>query len=340
VRANTIFSWKMKDTPVAYLTPSGYTDTAFRNGENGSNGLALDKDGNLLLCQSGNRQVVRMNAPLDSPKPSFTILAPNYNGKKFNSPNDLVADSRNNIYFTDPIYGLPQHENDPTRELNFEGVYKISADGKVSLLIDSIKRPNGIAFSLDEKILYIGSTDEKNSGWYAYHVDANGDIASGGILLDATAMKEKAKIKQGGDGFKIDKYGNLFASGPDGINIISPEGKLLGLIAPVSSIQVDVPSATFVLTQTWPPEGIVGMSGPKPSVPAYITLENPLPSSGPPMASARTRLVSAPVQMPEPPVSKLLLRTVNPAPVFDPRHMRQVPTINSLELCGSRRNDG
>ncbi|HEX4374555.1 MAG TPA: SMP-30/gluconolactonase/LRE family protein [Puia sp.] len=230
VRANTIFSWKLKDTPVAYLTPSGYTDTAFRDGENGSNGLALDKDGRLLLCQSGNRQVVRMNASLDSPKPSFTILAPNYNGKKFNSPNDLVCDSKNNIYFTDPIYGLPQHENDPTRELNFEGVYKISADGKVSLLIDSIKRPNGIAFSLDEKILYVGSTDEKTSGWYAYHLDANGNIASGGILLDATAMKEKAKIKQGGDGFKIDKYGNLFASGPDGINIISPEGKLLGLI--------------------------------------------------------------------------------------------------------------
>lgn len=230
VRANTIFSWSMKDTPVAYLTPSGYTNTAFRNGENGSNGLALDKDGKLLLCQSGNREVVSMNATLDSPKPSFTVLAPNYNGKKFNSPNDLVVDSRNNIYFTDPIYGLPLHENDPTRELQFEGVYKIDPDRKVSLLIDSIKRPNGIAFSLDEKILYIGSTDDKHSGWYAYHLDSNRNITSGGILLDATPMKEKATIKQGGDGFKIDKHGNLFASGPDGINIISPEGKLLGLI--------------------------------------------------------------------------------------------------------------
>jgi sugar lactone lactonase YvrE len=183
-----------------------------------------------LMFQSVNRQVVNMNAPLDSPKAAFTILSPNYKGKKFNSPNDLITDSRSNIYFTDPIYGLPKGENDSTRELSFEGVFKITPDGKTSLLIDSIKRPNGIALSLDEKILYIGSTDEVHSGWYAYHLDNNGNILNGGILLDATAMKQKATIKQGGDGFKIDKFGNLFAAGPDGINIISPAGKLLGLI--------------------------------------------------------------------------------------------------------------
>ena len=229
VRENTIYRWNGKDTPVAYLTPSGYTDTAFRDGENGSNGLALDKDGKLLLCQSGNRQVVRLNAPLDSPAPKFTILAKDYKGKKFNSPNDLVADRNNNIYFTDPIYGLPKGEVDPTRELKFEGVYKISNSGKLSLLIDSIKRPNGIALSLDEKILYVGSSDE-HTKWYAYQLDSNGNIQSGGILLDGYALKEKAKIKSGADGFKIDKYGNIFSSGPDGINIISPAGKLLGLI--------------------------------------------------------------------------------------------------------------
>ena len=230
VRANKIFQWKsMKDTPIVYLTPSGYTDTAFRNGENGSNGLALDKDGKLLLCQSGNRQVVRLNASLDSPKPVFTVLAPNYTGKKFNSPNDLVADSRNNIYFTDPIYGLPEGEKDPTREINFEGVYKISADGKTTLLIDSIPNPNGIALSLDEKILYVGSSNE-HTKWYAYHLDKNGNIESGRVLLDGTALKEKATRKQGADGFKIDKFGNIFTSGPDGVDILSPEGKLLALI--------------------------------------------------------------------------------------------------------------
>jgi gluconolactonase len=230
VLENKIYRWDGKDTPVVYLSPSGYTDTAYRNGENGSNGLALDKDGRLLLCQSGNRQVVRLNTSLDAPKPEFTVLAAGYQGKKFNSPNDLVADSRNNIYFTDPIYGLPKKADDPTRELNFEGVYKINSDGKLILLIDSISRPNGIALSPDEKTLYVGSSDEKHTRWYAYHLDSTGGIQSGGILLDGTAMKEKATVKQGADGFKIDKGGNIFSSGPDGVNIISPSGKLLGLI--------------------------------------------------------------------------------------------------------------
>jgi len=228
---NTVFQWKEgKDTPFAYLTPSGYTDTAVRNGENGSNGLTLDKDGRLLLCQSGNRQVVRMNAPLDSPRPVFTILSANYKGKKFNSPNDLVADHKGNIYFTDPIYGLPKHENDPTRELTFEGVYRITPKGETILLIDSIARPNGIALSPDEKILYIGSSDDPHTKWYAYQLDTAGNIGSGSVLLDGTALKAKATVKQGADGFKVDKQGNIFSSGPDGINIISPQGKLLGLI--------------------------------------------------------------------------------------------------------------
>jgi gluconolactonase len=230
VRANKIYRWDGKDTPVVYLTPSGYTDTAYRNGENGSNGLTLDKEGRLLLCQSGNRVVARMDAPPDSPRPVFTVLAPNYRGKKFNSPNDLVTDHRDNIYFTDPIYGLPKHENDPTREMKFEGVYRIGRNGGVELLIDSISRPNGIALSNDEKILYVGSSDDKNTRWYAYNIDSNGRISGGRILLDGAPLKEKAKVKQGADGFKIDRHGNLFAAGPDGVNIISPEGKLLGII--------------------------------------------------------------------------------------------------------------
>jgi len=230
VRENKIYRWNGKDTPAVYLTPSGYTDTAYRDGENGSNGLALDKEGKLLLCQSGNRQVVRLNADLDAPKPAFTVLAPNYQGKKFNSPNDLIADSRNNIYFTDPIYGLPKGAEDPTRELSFEGVYKITSDGKLVLLIDTISRPNGIALSPDEKILYVGSSDDKHTRWYAYRLDSTGGIQNGGILLDGTVMKEKATVKQGADGFKIDQHGNIFSAGPDGINIISPSGKLLGLI--------------------------------------------------------------------------------------------------------------
>ena len=230
VPENKVFQWKEGDTTKLFLTPSGYTDNAPRAGENGANGLALDKEGRLLLCQSGNRQVARLNASFDAPQPKFTILAANYNGKKFNSPNDLVTDSKNNIYFTDPIYGLPKGAEDATRELNFEGVYKISADGKTTLLIDSILRPNGIALSGNERILYVASSDDKHPKWYAYRLDEKGNIESGKVLLDGTVMKEKATVKQGADGFKIDKYGNIFSAGPDGVNIISPAGKLIGLI--------------------------------------------------------------------------------------------------------------
>jgi len=227
---NKIYQWKNGDTPTVYLTPSGYTDTTKRDGENGSNGLALDYAGNLLICQSGNRVVVRMNAPLDKPAPNFTVLSSGYKGKKFNSPNDLVASKKDNIYFTDPVYGLPKQDNDPTRELPFEVIYKIDKAGKTTLLIDTIPKPNGVALSPDEKILYVGSSDAKKPGWYAYNLDEAGDISGGARLLDATGLKANAKIKQGADGLKVDKNGNIFSAGPDGINIISPTGKLIGLI--------------------------------------------------------------------------------------------------------------
>ena len=231
VPENKIFEWKAGDTPHVYLMSSGYTGKDKRTGEIGSNGLTLDNAGRLLVCQSGNRQVARLYyTSIDAPKPEFTTLAAVYNGKRLNSPNDIVVDKENNIFFTDPVYGLPKGENDPERELAFEGVYKISKDGNLSLLIDSIPRPNGIAFSADEKILYIASSDDNKPAWYSYAVDGKGNIKSGGVLLDARPLEEKAIVKQKPDGFKIDKYGNIFSAGPDGINIISPKGKRLGLI--------------------------------------------------------------------------------------------------------------
>jgi gluconolactonase len=230
VPENKIYQWKQGDTANVYLKNSGYTGSKPRKGETGSNGLTLDNNGRLLLCQSGNRQVARMNATLEDPKADYTILAAKYNGKKLNSPNDLICDSKGNIYFTDPTYGLPNGDADTERELDFEGVYKIASNGKLTLLIDSILKPNGIAISKDKKILYIASSDNTKPRWYAYGVDENGNLKDGRVLLDAVPLKEKATVKQGPDGFKIDKYGNLFAAGPDGINIISPAGKLLGLI--------------------------------------------------------------------------------------------------------------
>lgn len=227
---NKIYQWTPGDTPQVYLSPSGYTGRAARSGEVGSNGLALDAAGQLIICQHGNRQVARMQAPLNAPTPNYRALATSYKGKKLNSPNDLVADRQNNIYFTDPIYGLPNGAGDSTRELAVEGVYKLSPTGVLTMLIDSIPRPNGIGLSADEQTLYIASSDEEKPAWYAYKLDEKGNIASGGLLLDARPLKDKAAVKQGPDGFKLDAQGNIFSSGPDGINIISPAGELLGLI--------------------------------------------------------------------------------------------------------------
>ena len=181
---NKVYKWTQADSAQLFLSPSGYTGTAPREGEVGSNGLAFDNKGRFLFCQDGDRQIGRLNVSLDSPKASFTTLTSNYNGKKFNSPNDIVVSKNGTYYFTDPIYGLPKGANDPLRELKFEGVFKVDTNGKTSLLIDSISRPNGIALSNDEKILYVGSSDDVHSKWYAYNLNNNGNIISGKVLLD------------------------------------------------------------------------------------------------------------------------------------------------------------
>ena len=230
VPENKIYQWTQNDSTKIFLTPAGYTGTQPREGEVGSNGLTLDNKGRLLICQDGDRQIGRLNASLDSPKALYSVITSNYNGKKLNSPNDIVVSSNGTIYFTDPIYGLPKGADDPLRELKFEGVFKVDSTGKTFLLIDSIPRPNGIALSNDEKVLYVASSDDVHSKWYAYNLDDNGNIKSGTVLFDATELKANAAVKQGADGFKVDKNGNLFAAGPDGINIISPQGKLIGLI--------------------------------------------------------------------------------------------------------------
>ena len=150
-----------------YLTPSGYTDSVKRGGEVGSNGLILDKDGNLVMCQHGDRRMARMDAPLDKPAPKFITLADKYNGKRFNSPNDAVYNSAGELFFTDPPYGLEsQSDNDPKKEIPFNGVYKVKTNGEVILLVDSITRPNGRAFLPGGKKLIIACSDPAKPNWY------------------------------------------------------------------------------------------------------------------------------------------------------------------------------
>lgn len=224
VPKNTIYKWTEAKGAKIYLTPSGYTDTVPRGGEPGSNGLLIDHRGNLVLCQHGDRRVARMQAPLDHPKSDFITIAGNYNGKRFNSPNDACIDKNNNIYLTDPPYGLV---NDSVRETPYQGVYKVSPDGKVTLLLDSITRPNGIALSPDERYLYVANSDGDKAHWYRYEL-GDSTVVSGDIFYDATPlMSTGAGVP---DGMKVDKKGNLFATGPGGICIINPQGKLLGRI--------------------------------------------------------------------------------------------------------------
>jgi gluconolactonase len=227
VPKNTIHKWTEEKGAEVYLTPSGYTgSTPSKSPEPGSNGLTLDKNGRLVICQHGDRRIARMDAPYDQPATNFVTIADRYNGKRFNSPNDLVYRSNGDLFFTDPPYGLPQQVEDPTKEIPFQGVYKVSADGKVTLLVDSLTRPNGIAFTPDEKTFIVANSDPEKPIWYAFDLTENDSVTNARIFYDATGEKE------GGlpDGFKIDKQGNVFASGPGGIWIFDKAGKVLGKV--------------------------------------------------------------------------------------------------------------
>jgi gluconolactonase len=227
VPTNTIYQWTEEKGASIYLTPSGYTGEAPRGGEPGSNGLTLDDEGNLLLCQHGDRRIAMMNTSLAEPASDFTTISDTYNGKRFNSPNDLVFHNYD-IYFTDPAYGLEKQMDDPKKELPFQGVYRIPAEGQVQLMIDSLTRPNGIGFSPDGKKMYVANSDSEKARWYEYSINDSLKITSGKIVWDAT---EQAKTEKGlPDGLKVDAQGNIFATGPGGIWIFSGDGKLLGKI--------------------------------------------------------------------------------------------------------------
>jgi gluconolactonase len=186
----------------------------------GPNGMISDKDGFVLLCQHTNRRIVRVAKDL-----TMTPYLEKFEGKRFNSPNDLVYKSDGALYFTDPPYGLLKQDEDPAKELKFNGVFRY-ANGKLTAVIKDLSRPNGLAFSPDEKTLYVANSDEKNRIWMRYDVAADGSVSNGKVFADVTAEKEAGLP----DGFKVDTNGNIWTSGPAGIWVFSPDGKHLGTL--------------------------------------------------------------------------------------------------------------
>ena len=226
---NKIYKWSENEGSSLYLTPSGYTDSVTRGGEVGSNGLLLDPDGNLVLCQHGDRRISRLDADLQKPVANYHTIIDRYQEKRFNSPNDACYASDGALYFTDPPYGLEHRMDDPSKELDFQGVYRLSnGSTEIQLLTDQMSRPNGIAFSPDETKLYVANSDPDQAIWMVYGVDENGMIDDGQVFYDAT--KEVGSEKGLPDGLKVDSRGNIYATGPGGVWIFDSDGKVLGKI--------------------------------------------------------------------------------------------------------------
>ena len=229
VPRNVILRWKEGEGARPWLTPSGYTGATPRGGEMGSNGLVIDRQGRLVICQHGDRRMARMDAPMSSPVAKFSTIADRFEGARFNSPNDAVFHSNGDLYFTDPPYGMVKQFEDPGREIPYQGVFRWQQrTNAVSLMTRDMTRPNGLAFSPDEKTLYVAQSDEAVPIWWAFEVRADGSLGPNRVLFDAAAL---AKGRRGlPDGMKVDTEGNLFATGPGGVLVLSPGGKHLGTI--------------------------------------------------------------------------------------------------------------
>jgi len=236
---NRIMKWTPAGALTIFMQPSGYTGKeAFKGPESGSNGMTLDRRGRLTVAGHAARNVFRLESLAKGAK--MTVLAERYQGKRLNSPNDVVYRSDGSLYFTDPPYGLPtQQDNDPAKELPFNGVFRIPGatshrpgappdDGKLQLVIKDLTRPNGIAFSPDQKHLYIAVSDPARKIWMRYDVKPDGGVTNGKVFYDATSDTEDGLP----DGMKVDQKGNIYSAGPGGVWIISPEGKHLGTIKP------------------------------------------------------------------------------------------------------------
>ena len=220
VRGNEIYQWTEADGASTFIDPVFEGDRTGRRSVS-SNGLTLDGEGRLIICEHGNRRISRLEA--DGTR---SVVVERFEGGQLNSPNDAVYSSDGSLYFTDPPYGLEGLEESPMRELDFNGVYRLSPDGELELLVRDQSRPNGIALSPDEQTLYVANSDAENMVWMAYDLDDKG-ASNGRVFYDVNDQTAAGAA----DGMKVDRAGNLFATGPGGVWIIAPDGTHLGTIS-------------------------------------------------------------------------------------------------------------
>lgn len=224
IPSNSVRRWDEGKGLTLFLPAAGFTGPGTYSGEPGSNGLALDAAGRLVSCEHGDRRLSVL-----TPGGGKRTLADAFQGKRFNSPNDLTLARNGDIYFTDPPYGLPKQADDPSRELSFCGVYRFNAkSGDVTLVTDKMTRPNGIALSPDERTLYVAQSDGAATLWMTFPVAADGTTGEGRVFKDVTALGRE--LRGSCDGMKVDAQGNLWATGPGGVHIMAPDGTLLGRI--------------------------------------------------------------------------------------------------------------
>ena len=228
---NKAYLWTKKDGLSLFLSPSGMTNHAPHSTDEGANGLTLDNEGNLILCQHGNRAVSKLkNWSFDTPE--YEILVDHFEGKWLNSPNDLAINQKGEIFFTDPPYGLKDQDRDALKELDFNGIYKWSEDNGLVLLDKSLSRPNGIALSNDEKTVYIGNSDSQYSIIAAFDLE-NGLLKNKRTFFDGSVL---AQTRQGlFDGLRVHSSGVVFATGPGGVLVLDESGKHLGTVMPGKS---------------------------------------------------------------------------------------------------------
>jgi gluconolactonase len=221
VVGNVTRQWSPDGNVIELLRPGGYDDNGLPpGGFIGPNGATAGEHGTVVMCQHGNRRVVRITDTLE-----VTTIVDNFKGRKFNSPNDVVYRSDGSMYFTDPPYGLPKADDDPSKELPFNGVFKLTG-GRLDLIIDDMTRPNGLAFSPDEKTLYVANSDENYRVWMRYDVQPDGTVRNGSVFADVSAEKEPGLP----DGMKIDSRGNIWATGPGGVWVFAPDARHLGTL--------------------------------------------------------------------------------------------------------------